>query len=533
MAEESVFWAEKVVEEITKQKRKEYVCEGGWTPSGYFHIGNSRPEIFTPYAVYLKLKDVGFKAKQVLVVDDFDPVHKIPGGISVPEKEKENVIGVPYKLAPSPFEGAKSWADYFTSQVTDVIDDFGVDVKFISSFESYKSGERNDLIKFSLDNASKIVEMWNKIAGADKPADFLPITVLCEKCNKIMFTEAFAWDGKQVSYKCKACKREGKVSPLNGRAKLHYRVHWVANWIVNNVAFESGGKDHFSKGSSVDVATALIRDVFKKQAPYTTPTEFVQLKGAKMSGSVGNVFGLKEWLEVASPELFRFLFFSYKPNSTIDFSLADNSFILLNERFERAERVYYGKDKAENERIEKKLKNAYVMSVIGKASKKEPLQVPYSFSAQIVQLLDLEKGFEKITALLKQTGHLEEKISSADKKKLLKQFNRAKTWVEKYAPEEVKLSFLENLSDKEKSAMDEAARKLLPMVGERSVKLKSADDIQQVIFETAKSNNVPPKQLFKAVYLALTGKESGPRAGLLILALGKERCIERLKEAAI
>ena len=126
MAEEHVFWAERVVDEITKQKRKEYVCEGQWTPSGYFHIGNARPEIFTPYSVYLVLKERGFKAKQNLIIDDFDPIDKIPAGIPVKKGEEDKFIGVPCKLAPSPFKGHKSWADYFFSQVTDPIEQLGL-----------------------------------------------------------------------------------------------------------------------------------------------------------------------------------------------------------------------------------------------------------------------------------------------------------------------------------------------------------------------------------------------------------------------
>lgn len=531
MSEEHSFWAERAVDKITEQERGEYVCEGQWTPSGYFHIGNARPEIFIPYSVYLVLKERGFKAKQNLIIDDFDPIDSIPTGIPVKKGDEDKFIGVPCSLAPSPFKGHKSWADYFFSQMTDSIKQFGLELNFISAFESYEKGRFNDLLVFSLDHSKEIVTVWNRIAGTEKPESFLPVVVTCEKCGKSLFTKALSWNGKKVGYECK-CGFRGETSPLNGKAKLHWRVHWVANWIVNNVAFESGGKDHFSKGGSVDVARALIQEVFKKQPPYQVPTEFVQLKGAKMSASVGNLFGLNEWLQVASPELFRFMFFSYKPNSAIDFSLSDNSFILLNERFERAEKIFYGKEKAENERIEEKLKNAYALSVIGKPAKKMPLQIPYSFAAQFVQFFDPEKQFKEISELLKQTGHLKTgKISASERKQLLRLFNRAKNWVDGFAPEEFKLSFLEKLSEKQTSVMDQSARTLLPVVAEKIKGKKSAESIQQTIFETAKSNNVKPKQLFRAIYLALAGKESGPRAGLLILAFGKEKCLARLRES--
>ncbi|MBN2067402.1 MAG: lysine--tRNA ligase [Candidatus Diapherotrites archaeon] len=531
MAEDPDFWAERLVKQITSQKRRVYVCEGGWSPSGYFHIGNARPEIMTPYSVYLKLKEAGFKAKQILFVDDFDPIDKIPAGIPVKKQDEGKFIGVPCVFAPSPFKGYKSWSGYFTSQLTDVIEDFGFELEIQSSFQNYKSGRMNDLIRFSLDNSSQIVETWNRISGSEKPLGFLPVVVTCEGCGKSLFSKTTSWDGKAVEYECK-CGFKGRVSPMDGRAKLHWRVHWVANWIVNDVAFESGGKDHFSSGGSVDVARALMQDVFKKKAPFQVPTEFLNLKGAKMSGSLGNVFGLKQWLEIASPDLFRFLFFSYKPNSAIDFNVSDNSFILLNERFERAERIYYSEEMAENEKLSRKQANAYSLSVVGRPSKKRPLRIPYSFAVQLVQFLNPEKQFNELTNLLRQTGHIKQAPSKAQSLELALLFKRARKWVLDYAPEEFRVSFSETLSPEAKAAISSEAKSLLPGLSKAIAGAKTADEIQQAIFNTAKQNNVQPKALFNAVYLALVGKESGPRAGLLIIGLGKGKCVKRLVEAA-
>ena len=532
MAEEQFFWAEKVAAEITRQKRNLYVCEGGWSPSGHFHIGNSRPEIFTPYAVYLKLLESGFKARQVLVVDDFDPIDKIPAGIPVPKERESDFIGVPYELAESPFKGYKSWSDFFTSQVKDVVGEFGVKLEFLSSFKSYKSGERNELIKFSLDNSRRIVETWNRVAGTEKPLGFLPVTVLCEKCKKIMFTEALSWDGKEVSYRCKSCGFTGSVSPFNGNAKLHWRVHWVANWIVNDVAFESGGKDHFSKGGSVDVGRALISEVFGKSPPCQTPTEFVQLGGAKISGSVGNVITLKDWVGVASPELLRFMFFSYKPNTAINFSFGDENFALLHERFERAERIFYGTENAENEKIAEKIKESYALASIGNPPGKPPVRVPFSFAVLLGQLFDPEKQLDEIIAVLAETGRSGKKLGATEKASVRQQVARARNWVEKFAPEKFRICFLEKLSQGVLSGISKETRLVFSGLVSGLRKAKSADEIQQLVYNAAKGSGVQPKDVFRALYLVLLGKESGPKLGSLIIALGKERCVKRLEEAA-
>ncbi|MCX6798953.1 MAG: lysine--tRNA ligase [Candidatus Diapherotrites archaeon] len=532
MTEGQFFWAEKVAEELAAEKRKKYVCEGGWSPSGYFHIGNARPELFTPHAVFLKLREAGLKAKQILVVDDFDPIDKIPAGIPVPKEREKEFIGVPYVFAESPFKGHKTWADYFTSDVAEAVGEFGIDVKFVSAFESYKSGERDDLIKFSLDHSRQIVETWNSVAGADKPLGFLPIVIVCEQCKKTMFTEALSWGCKKVSYNCKECGYTGSVSPMGGNAKLHWRVHWVANWIVNNVAFESGGKDHFSKGGSVDVGRALMLGVFKKKPPYMIPTEFLQLKGAKMSGSKGNLFTLNDWLKVAPPELFRFLFFSYKPNTAINFSLSDNSFILLNERFERAERIYYGEEQAENEKVGAKIKEWYTISMVGGPPKSRPFRLPFSFACQLVQIMPPNERFAEIAALLKQTGHVSGSLSVSDKKSLQRQLLLADSWARVFAPPEMKISFLSALDESVKSKIMPEAKSAFRLIVAGLPKQSTLDGIQDLVFESAKQSHIPPVKLFQSLYLVLLGKESGPKVGNLILAFGKEKCSERIKEAA-
>ncbi len=523
-----ISWTDRVVEEITKRKRKEYVCEGMWSPSGFFHIGNARSEIFTPYAVYRALKDKGFKARQNFIIDDFDPITKVPEGLGIKKSEENKFLGIPCALAPSPIKGYKNWAGFFVSQIRDAIDRYGIDLNIISAYETYKKGRFNDLIIYSLNHSREIVAVWNEIAGSDKSLSFIPVQVLCEKCGKL--TEGKRWDRKKVYYNCR-CGNNSAISPLNGKAKLHWRVHWVAHWILHDVCFESAGKDHFSKGGSVDVGHALIRRVFKRKPPYQIPTEFILLRGAKMAGSVGNVIDLKEWLSVASPELFRFLNFSYKPASSIEFSLTDNSFLLLMERFERAERIFYGLEKAENKKIEEKIKRAYKLSAIETMPKKLSFQLPYSFAILIAQLVKPEKELGKAMEILQNTGHITKKLNENDKKKLREKLVRAGNWVQKYAPKEFRIQFIQYIP-KEAKKLPIEMKRAFKEIAKKLPKTRNADEIQQLIFDSARKNNVQAKDLFKFLYLSILGRERGPRAASLILAIGKEKIIKRLRELA-
>ena len=525
-------WADSVADVLLERKKKSYVCEGMWTPSGFFHIGNSRPEIFTPYAVKHALELKGAKVQQTFITDDFDAVRKIPQGLGIKKEDESKYLGIPCALAPSPIKGFDSWADAFISDALGGVGEFGVDLKVISAYETYKSGKFNKLITESLDKAQQIVEVWNRVSGADKRLSFLPVQVFCDKCGRIYFTDALSWNGKEVEYKCSNCNHSGRKSPFNANGKLHWRVHWAAHWILHDVDFESAGKDHFSKGGSVDVGHALMKEVFNTQPPYQIPTEFIQLAGRKMAGSVGNVITLRNWLDVAPAEAFRYLNFSYKPNKVIEFDLEGNSFILLLERFERAERIYYGLEEARNEKLTAKIKRDFELSAIEKIPKKMSPQLSYSFAVQLAQLVDFEKDFSKAEEILLQSSHVSGKLSSSDRKRFKEKVSKAKAWVEKHAPAEFKLRFLEKFDRKLISSVDRKALALFPALASSIEKAKNPDEVQNTVFETAKSGNVKPGKLFQALYLVLLGKSHGPKIGTLVFAIGRERCIERIREAA-
>ncbi len=526
-------WAESAASEVLKRNKKNYVCQGMWTPSGFFHIGNSRPEIFTPYSVKRALEDKGVKVSQNFIIDDFDAVKKIPPPLGIKKSDEKNFLGVPCALAPSPIKGFNSWADAFVSDVVSVIEKFGVDLNIVSAFQTYKSGKFNSLISESLDKSEKIVEVWNRVAGADKKSSFLPVQVFCDSCGKIYFTDALSWDGKEVEYSCSACGHNGKKSPFDGNGKLHWRVHWVAHWLLHKVDFESGGKDHFSKGSSVDVGHAMIREVFGTPPPYQLPTEFIQIGGRKMAGSVGNVTTLSDWVEVAPPEAFRFLNFNYRPNKVIDFDLSGNSFVLLMGRFERAERIFYGLESAQTDKLSEKIKLDFEFSAISKLPKKMPVKLSYSFAIQLAQLVDFVNDFESLEKILIESKYISKKLSGYEKELFLETLGFAKTWVEKYAPPEFKLGFLEEFDKKLLLGVDSEIISLFTELSKKIEPLDSPDLIQTAVFETAKSAGVSPGNLFKALYLILVGKERGPKIGTLVFALGKEKCIERIKEAGI
>jgi lysyl-tRNA synthetase class 1 len=513
-------WPDKIAGMLAASKKN--VLHGMWTPSGYFHIGNARSELITPLLVRKALEDEGIKAVQNLFVDDFDDFDKIPAGLGV-DKGFSQYLGLPLREVPSPFPGYDSWAEYFTADLKSALEKFGISLNVISSYDNYKSGKYDEAIKIVLDNSRKIRDLWVKITGGDKPEDWIPVMPVCEKCGRASTTVATSWDGSVLKYECssdrnycKACGYSGELKPGKGNVKLPWRVHWVVGWYVYGTTFEIAGKDHFTKGGSVDTCQAMLREIFKREPPLQMPGEFIQINGEKMSGSRGNSITMHDWLDIAEPELLSFMILSYQPNTVIDFDLQSNKLFLLHDRYDRAERVYFG-EKSGNEKQENQLKREYALS---QAKPKKGLQIDYQTAVMISQVCP-NRGIDELADLLKKM-QIVKKISSADKEKISRRLELAKNWAEKYAPEEMKIKLNEEppaieLTDSEKKAVSSLADNL------------DKEDLQTVIYQTAKENNIEPKRFFQILYNIMINRDSGPRLGPFIIAVGIDK-IRKLLE---
>jgi|TARA_Y100000310_G_C20702755_1_gene831549 lysyl-tRNA synthetase class 1 len=523
-------WADKVADLLREKKAKKHVIHGMWTPSGFFHIGNSRPELMVPSLINLSLQNHGLKSEQNFIVDDFDDFDKIPAGLDVKKEDFEKHLGKPLREVPSPVEGHDSWAHYFQKNVLDCLDKFGIKATVISSYDSYKEGLFDKAIKIVLNKAEDVRKIWNDVTNAKKQKGWIPVMIVCENCGKSATTKVTSWDGKEVEYSCnknvgytEGCKHKGKVKPEKGRAKLPWRLHWAAGWYVHGTTFESGGKDHFSSGGSVQTSQAFCKEIFKSQPPLQTPTEFLLVDNAKLSGSTGNVISLKDWLEFAEPELLRFMMASYKQNTVINFDLHSNKFFLLADRYDKAEQAYFKKD--EKEKREKQLTEIYVYSQVGKIPGKIPVQLNYSNAVMIVQTFPNKSLTELIEILHSNSWIQRKELTVQDKDRLAKRLDLAKNWLEKYAPEDVKFTVQDEipkdlkLNSKEKEALQLVVKAL---------KKKDLDqkDLFNSFYDICSKVEIKNTDFFRAAYNVLLNKDRGPKLAPFILTLGKEKVIE-------
>jgi lysyl-tRNA synthetase class I len=86
-------------------------------------------------------------------------------------------------------------------------------------------------------------------------------------------------------------------------------------------------------------------------------------------------------------------------------------------------------------------------------------------------------------------------------------------------PESVK-----NLNDEQKKYLKEVA-KLFDNEFD-------ADSLQIDLYELSKEKGIKAGDAFSAIYMTFIGKTHGPRAGVLLSNIGKDKVLKRLKEVS-
>jgi lysyl-tRNA synthetase class 1 len=95
----------------------------------------------------------------------------------------------------------------------------------------------------------------------------------------------------------------------------------------------------------------------------------------------------------------------------------------------------------------------------------------------------------------------------------------ASNWVNDFKSlEETKIV----LSDEQKEA--------IKLLIERFEDITDADSIQTAIFETAKANQIKPRDFFTVLYQMLLNSNRGPKLGPYISTMGVKNVIESLKK---
>ena len=249
--------------------------------------------------------------------------------------------------------------------------------------------------------------------------------------------------------------------------------------------------------------------------------EHIMIDGEKMSASVGNVVYPKDWLEVAPANVLRF-FYNKKIMKTRSFSFSELS--KLYDDYDMHARVYSGAQEMQNEKERVHMKRLYEISQVGALEIPSPL--PFSHASMVSQIFTDD---ESVVASLKRSGHYLEDCHE----QITRRLSLARNWAKKYAPEESRINLDINV-EKTKEELDDSQKTfLLELADWLLEKDRTSDEIHEHIYATAKGMDVPLKNAFAAIYMAIMGTKRGPRASTFIASLDKKWVVERFRSLAL
>jgi lysyl-tRNA synthetase class 1 len=520
-----MLWADRIASEIrdtrTPRDGKTFLIRDEKTLSGRVHVGSMRGVAVHGLIAEI-LAEYGMANEYRYELNDFDPFDSIPSYLD--EGKFREHLGKPLYIVPSPEPGFKNYAEYFGDEFISVHKKSGFVPNYYRATELYQSGRMDPLIKTALERASDVRRILKEVSGSEKDESWLPVSVACEQCGKIMTTRAFDYDGETVAYACdrnpdeaKSCGHTGRVAPWKGAAKLFWKVEWAAKWVVQGVDIEGGGKDHSTRGGSRDVANHICREVFGQEPPFDIPYEFFLVGGKKMSSSKGRGSSAKDMSDLFPPEIFRLVLIGKDIREQIDIDPSGESIPRIYDWYdELAESVRTGgaDDRSRLYALCELPENRAALSV--------PWQMRFREVAFIVQMAHLSIKTE--AERVKGSALTEDEVRALEERA-----RYAKFWLTAYAPEEFKYELQEEMPE---TNLSEEQKKALSMLADFLQRAeRTGEELHLRLHDLKTEVPIQPKELFQALYKVFLNRESGPKAGWFLAGLPRDFVIKRLNDA--
>jgi lysyl-tRNA synthetase class 1 len=504
-------WLNKVVDEaVAKHPQGEILVSSGVSPSGVYHVGTLR-EALTADAIMLAIRERGRDARHVHVVDDLDPLRKIPAGVS---GDFQKYFGMPLADVPSPDGKATSWADYYFKDFAKSAKRLGMDMEIMRSHKKYRTGFFVPAIEKVLERIDKAREIITTVSGRKLEENWSPVQVREDNYLKSRRFLSIDTKRKAILYEDNN-GAEQELSYARGEVKLYWRLDWPARWWLLGVDIEPFGRDHATKGGSYDTGVELMKKVYGDKPPIPVPFNFINRTGQtkKMSKSTGDTLAISDMLEILPPEVLRFFILRYSPDKLLFFDETDGIIKLIDDFASLLAKENKTKDEEQLVRIS-----------MGNIPQTTVSNIPFSHLVASYQaaLKDTDKTLE----IIRRTEH-QETVDAQDQT-IKKELNFIDNWLKNWAPDDVKFE----LAPKPPAVISEKEREYLLALA-RKIEAAPADAdgewFHKAVYDFMEPTGLAPKALFTTIYKVLIDKESGPRAGWFLSILPRDWLIKRLK----
>ena len=526
------FWAKLSAREAAAHAERSghdvVTVRAGASPSGPKHIGNMNDQV-RGHFIKMSVDELRRPSRHILTSDDMDPLRTVPLRLpdgdgtwrETDEKTRAmltDALGKPVCDVQDPFGCHGNYGEHFTQLMMQDLQAIDVDLtmKYVSAL--YREGAFDAFIEETLDKAEAIREVLSRFQSRI-PKDWIPLNPVCENCGRLT-TKVIAFDRSADSatyectdrvlhgrYKVKGCGHKGTTDPRKG--KLPWRLEWVADWKIFKTDIEPFGKEHFE--GSWKSGVALARAVYDFEPPVPLVYEFFLIDGQKMSSREGNVYLIRDLLKIAEPEVVRYL---YVKKPLVQRDIAVMKIYSLVSEFDEMERLAItGKgEKAEDAKT-------YYWYVVGTPREPPPYRLPYDLAMYVTRFYSPEVALER----LKRSGLVPQELSKEDEARAVSRLSRAKNW---------NSMFGESRKDDATRTHEVADQKVVESFSlvrrEYATSELSGDELQELLYRTARQVDLPPSELFREGYRLFLGKESGPRLGNFLTTLDKDYVLARL-----
>ncbi|OAA23369.1 lysyl-tRNA synthetase, class I [Frankia sp. EI5c] len=574
-------WAAKAADDAIERAAagapagKPVVCASGISPSGPVHLGNLR-EIIVPHLVAEEIKSRGVPCEHILSWDDYDRLRKVPAGVPADFAEH---IGQPLTAVPDPWGEYPNWAERFKTPFRAALRQLGIEIREISQTEMYTSGAYTAGITKAINEAARIDAILdryrtlrpagdttagaggagagaatapdetdaseasgaaeeNEDAGGAAGIGYFPFRPYCGDCGRDT-TAVTAYDAPLGAgqYACHACGNKGAFSvtgPTTG--KLVWKIDWPMRWAYENVAFEAGGVDHSSPGSSFTVGSQIVREIFGGQPPVYLPYSFVGARGAaKLSGSRGGAPTPADALRVLEPGILRWIYARRRPNQAITVDFGPDVLRIYDEWDALNRRVDEGTAEPADVHVVERSRRTVDHGEVARPAKTFPFRL-------LSSICDITADDEsQMLRIVRQVRGGQDEITLDD---LQPRADCARGWTREHVPAEQR-TIVRDTPDRDLLASlsaDEA--KAVAILVDGLAAHWSLEGLTTLVYAVPKllrglpadaPANAELKQaqraFFVLVYRLLIGKDTGPRLPTLLLAVGEPRIRTLLTDA--
>lgn len=524
-----MFWAEKIADEV-ERRYKERIDNGDpivvrdeKTASGKVHVGSLRSAALHAIVADI-LRTRGHNVQFFFEINDFDPMDGIPSYLD--ESEYKKYMGHPLFSVPSPEAGYENFAELYGQEYVEVVNKIGFGAEVYRASELYKTGGMNEAIKMVLDRKEVVHKIYKEVSGSERAADWYPLNVICEHCGNLSATKVTDWDGETVAYTCSSdtiewaegCGHHGRISPFDGNASLPWKPEWAAKFMAKGVHFEGGGKDHYTKGGSRQVAEAISREVLEHEPPYGVFNEFFLVGGKKMSSSKGNAATAKDMVELLPAHILRLLLLKTPINRQIDFDPEGDAIPVLFDTYDRlAEKTWSGVEDDDTQVF-------YFAHLPGEREQIAQRFLPrFSQIAFLVQMPHMDI-YEEVAAMKGSP------LTDEDRSEIDLRAEYARKWLDEYADEKFIFKLSTELPEETSSLTSEQTAALALFADKlEGIDMSDGQAIHGLTHEVKEESGLEPKIFFSAMYVLFLGKDSGPKMGWFLSTLDREMVLKRLR----